>query len=84
MISFMFKIIIGLDSFLIKDDFVVKVLGLNWNIFSDEFFLDFFSLYVYVKLFLFSKWRFVLKVIMKIFDLMGFLMLFMIGLKILF
>lgn len=75
--------IIGFDNFLIKEDIVVKVLGLNWDMFCDEFYFDFYSLYKYVMLFLFNK-RFVLKVIVKIFDLMGFLLLFIIGLKILF
>ena len=73
----------GLDSPSTKDDFVVKVLGLNWNTLSDELFFDFSSLHAYAKSLSLSK-RSVLKVTAKIFDPMGFLTPFTIGLKILF
>ncbi|XP_068697019.1 uncharacterized protein [Montipora foliosa] len=73
----------GLDSPSTKDDFVVKVLGLNWNTLSDELFFDFSSLHAYAKSLPLSK-RSVLKVTTKIFDPMGFLTPFTIGLKILF
>ena len=39
----------GLDSPSIKDDSVVKVLGLNWNTISDELFFDFSILHTYAK-----------------------------------
>ena len=73
----------GLDSPSTKDDFVVKALGLNWNTLSDELFFDFSSLHAYAKSLPLSK-RSVLKVTAKIFDPMGFLTPFTIGLKILF
>ena len=73
----------GLDSPSTKDDFVVKVLGLNWNTLSDELFFDFSSLHAYAKSLPLSK-RSVLKVTAKIFDPVGFLTPFTIGLKILF
>ena len=66
-----------------KDDSVVKVLGLNWNTVSDELFFDFSSLHTYAMSLPLSK-RSVLKVTAKIFDPMGFLTPFTIGLKILF
>ncbi|XP_044165233.1 uncharacterized protein LOC122949165 [Acropora millepora] len=66
-----------------KDGFVVKVLGLNWNTVGDELFFDFSSLHTYAMSLPLSK-RSVLKVTAKIFDPMGFLTPFTIGLKILF
>ena len=39
----------GLDSPSIKDDSVVKVLGLTWNTLSDELFFDFSILHTYAK-----------------------------------
>ena len=84
MISLTLKTTTGLDSPSTKDDFVVKVLGLNWNTLSDELFLDFSSLHAYAKSLPLSKRRSVLKVTTKIFDPMGFLTPFTIGLKILF
>ena len=84
MISLTLKTTTGSDSPSTKDDFVVKVLGLNWNTLSDELFLDFSSLHTYAKSLPLSKRRSVLKVTTKIFDPMGFLTPFTIGLKILF
>lgn len=49
-----------------KDDFVVKVLGLNWNTVSDELLFDFSSLHAYAMSLPLSK-RSVLKVTANIF-----------------
>ncbi|KAL9978596.1 hypothetical protein ACROYT_G016131 [Oculina patagonica] len=73
----------GLDSPSTKDDTVSKVLGLKWNTLSDELFFDFSSLHTYAMSLPLNK-RSVLKVTAKIFDPMGFLTPFTIGLKILF
>ena len=66
-----------------KDDFVVKVLGLNRNTLSDELFFDFSCLHTYAMSLPLSKRSF-LKLRAKIFDPMGFLTPFTTGLKILF
>ena len=58
---------------------VVKVLGLNWNTLSDEFYFEYGELYDYAIKLPLSK-RSVLKVTAKIFDPIGIL----IGMKILF
>jgi len=73
----------GLGSPSTKDDTVIKVLGLKWNTLSDELFFDFSSLHTYATSLPLNK-RSVLKVTSKIFDPMGFLTPFTIGLKILF
>lgn len=62
---------------------IVKVLGLNWDIVFDEFFFDFIDLCNYGNFFLVIKCL-VFKLIVKIFDLIGFLIFFMIEMKILF
>ena len=62
---------------------VVKVLGLNWNTISDEFYFEYGELYDYAIKLPLSK-RSVLKVTAKIFDPIGILSPFTIGMKILF
>ena len=73
----------GLDNPSTKEDTVVKVLGLNWDTLCDELYFDFYSLHKYAMSLPLNK-RSVLKVTAKIFDPMGFLSPFTIGLKILF
>lgn len=68
---------------LIDEDIFVKVLGMNWNIYDDEIIFSFVELYKYVSLFLFIK-RLVFKVIVKIYDFMGFLIFLIVEMKILF
>ena len=62
---------------------VVKVLGLNWNIHTDEFYFECDELYDYAVSLPLSK-RSVLKVTAKIFDPIGILTPFTIGMKVLF
>jgi hypothetical protein len=64
-------------------DSAVKVLGLNWNTKSDEFYFEYDELYDYAINLPLSK-RSVLKVTAKIFDPIGILTPFTIGMKILF
>ena len=66
-----------------KNDTIVKVLGLNWNTVSDEFFFDFTELYNYGSSLPATK-RSILKLTAKIFDPIGFLTPFTIEMKILF
>ena len=61
----------------------VKVLGSNWNTHSDELFFDFEDLITYAKLLPITK-RALLKLSAKIFDPLGFLSPFTIGLKVMF
>ena len=64
-------------------DSAVKVLGLNWNTKSDEFYFEYDELYDYAINLPLSK-RSVLKVTAKIFDPIGILTPFTIGMKVLF
>lgn len=56
---------------------------MNWNIYDDEIIFSFVELYNYVSLFLFIK-RLVFKVIVKIYDVMGFLLFLIVEMEILF
>ena len=68
---------------LLSKESVVKVLGLNWNIHTDEFYFECDELYDYAVSLPLSK-RSVLKVTAKIFDPIGILTPFTIGMKVLF
>ena len=65
------------------EDVVVKVLGMNWNTFTDEIFFNFSDLCSFANTLPLTK-RSVLKVTAKIFDPMGFLTPLTIEMKILF
>lgn len=67
----------------VKNDTIVKVLGLNWDTASDEFFFDLTELYKYGSSLPATK-RSVLKLTAKIFDPIGFLTPFTVAMKILF
>ncbi|PFX11353.1 hypothetical protein AWC38_SpisGene24962, partial [Stylophora pistillata] len=67
----------------VKNDTIVKVLGLNWDTASDEFFFDLTELYKYGSSLPATK-RSVLKLTAKIFDPIGFLTPFNAAMKILF
>lgn len=67
----------------VKNDTIVKVLGLNWDTASDEFFFDLTELYKYGSSLPATK-RSVLKLTAKIFDRIGFLTPFTVAMKILF
>ncbi|XP_022778398.1 uncharacterized protein LOC111319952, partial [Stylophora pistillata] len=67
----------------VKNGTIVKVLGLNWDTESDEYFFDLRELYKYGSSLPATK-RSVLKLTAKIFDPIRFLMPFTVGMKILF
>ena len=67
----------------LKNEMIVKVLGLNWDTASDEFFFDLTELYKYGRSLPATK-RSVLKLTAKIFDPIGFLTPFTVEMKILF
>ncbi|PFX11054.1 hypothetical protein AWC38_SpisGene25514, partial [Stylophora pistillata] len=67
----------------VKNDTIVKVLGLYWDTASDEFCFDLTELYKYGSS-LPAKKRSVLKLTAKIFDPIGFLTSFTVAMKILF
>ena len=66
-----------------QNENIVKVLGMNWNTLTDEFFFDFSQLHEYAQLLPVTK-RSVLKVTSKIFDPLGFLTPMTIRMKALF
>lgn len=73
----------GLTDCTPSDDHMVKVLGIKWNTFTDEFHFSFEELYKYGKSLLVNK-RSVLKITANIFDPMGIMSPFVIRLKMFF
>lgn len=77
------KSTMGLGNSCPKEEHFVKILGLNWNTHSDQFFFNFTDLFEYATKLPMTK-RSILKVTAKIFDPLGFLSPFTVVMKILF